>query len=125
MRFILFLGMLAFMISTAHGDVLGRWKTGKNDKGAYGIIKFYKCGVKYCGRLVGGGGKNVDKSMFGIIIVKDMKKKGRRYSGGEVFAADRNTWFLSKMHHISTNRLKVSGCVLGRLICLGQTWVRQ
>ncbi len=125
MRIIVFVWTLVLVSSSAHADIFGRWKTGNNDNGSYGIIKFYKCGAQYCGRLVGAGGKVVDKSMFGTIIVKSMKRMGRRYFGGQIFAADRGKWFLSKMYLISPNRLKVSGCILGRLICGGQIWVRQ
>lgn len=118
--FILFFSFNA----NAQNDILGAWKT-EPKNGSWGYIQFKKCGSKYCGTLVNGGGKKVDKSLFGILIVKGMKKNGALYDGGMIYDADAKKWYISRMQLISATRLKVSGCVLGGLICGGQTWKRQ
>ena len=46
---------------------------------------------------------------------------GGKYSGGKIWAPDRDKTYRSKME-LSGDRLKVSGCV--GPICRGQTWAR-
>ncbi len=117
--------LLALAIpAIAHADILGTWKTGAKN-GSWGYIKFYRCGTRYCGRLVGGGGRKVNRKLFGTLIVKRMRRKGRSYSGGQILDADAGQWYLSKMRLIGKNRLQVQGCVLGGLICGGQNWSRR
>ncbi|WP_350333273.1 DUF2147 domain-containing protein [Coralliovum pocilloporae] len=114
--------ILMAVSSSAQADATGVWRTEKGKDGAIGIVQIHKCGSQYCGKIVGAIGK---KPRIGLVIVKDMKKDGKTYSGGQIYAPDDDRWYSAKMVEQGAGKLKVSGCVLGGLICRGQVWTRQ
>jgi len=62
----------------------------------------------------------------GIEIIKGMKKKSETsYKRGKIYAPDTKKWYKSKMTLQADDKLKVSGCVLGGVICRSQLWTRQ
>lgn len=105
--------------------VEGLWKTQPGDDGNYGHIKVSSCGAAICGVIQDGfdaSGKSVGGENIGKRMLWDMKADGGGdYSGGKVWAPDRDKTYKSKMT-LTGNKLKVSGCVFG--ICRGQTWTR-
>ncbi len=105
--------------------VVGNWKTQPDDNGNYGVVKISKCGSQICGVLGQGydkGGKPVKSDNIGKKMIWGMNADGGgAYSGGKIWAPDRNKTYSSKMK-LKGNRLEVKGCVLG--ICRGQTWSR-
>jgi len=55
-----------------------------------------------------------------------MKKKSETsYKRGKIYAPDTKKWYKSKMTLQADDKLKVSGCVLGGVICRSQVWTRQ
>ncbi|WP_371226427.1 DUF2147 domain-containing protein [Roseovarius sp. 2305UL8-3] len=118
----------ALMISTgaAFADpILGTWKTQPGDDGNYGLVTISKCGSQICGVLGQGfdsAGNKIDSPNIGRKMIWDMNADGGgKYSGGKIWAPDRDKTYNSKMA-LSGNSLKVSGCVLG--ICRSQNWTR-
>lgn len=121
--------LLAIIVSNAlpawaDTDIKGVWKTGAKN-GSWGYIRFYNCGSNYCGMLISGGGRSVDISQFGTIIVRNMKRNGDSWSGGQILDTDSGKLYTSKMRLLGPNRLKVQGCVLGEFLCGGQIWIRE
>ncbi|MFK7938285.1 MAG: DUF2147 domain-containing protein [Roseovarius sp.] len=106
--------------------VVGTWKTQPGDDGNYALVTIAKCGSQICGTLGKGfdsAGNTIDSPNIGRKMIWDMNADGGgSYSGGKIWAPDRDKTYNSKMT-LSGNTLKVSGCVLG--ICRGQTWKRQ
>ena len=105
----------------------GLWKTKPDDNGKYGYVQIAPCGDKICGVLVkafDSAGAEAPSDNIGKQIVWDMVPNGDgSYSGGKVWAPDRDKTYSSKMA-LSGDSLAVSGCVLGGLICRASDWVR-
>ena len=111
----------------AQDAVEGMWKTRPGDDGNYGHVRIYACESNICGVIEGafdGGGNALDSENIGKRMIWDMKADGGgSYSGGKIWAPDRDKVYRSKMS-LSGNSLSVSGCVAGGLICRDQVWTR-
>jgi uncharacterized protein (DUF2147 family) len=59
----------------------------------------------------------------GRVIIRDMAESGGRWSGGTVWAPDEDRTYRARLT-LQANGLRVEGCVLGGIICRGQTWTR-
>ena len=105
--------------------VYGTWKTGPGDDGSFAHVTLADCGGKICGTLgkaFNRAGKPVSSDKVGKRMIWDMAPAGDgKYSGGKIWAPDRDKTYKSKMA-LSGNALKVSGCV--GPICRSQTWTR-
>ncbi|MBM7069254.1 DUF2147 domain-containing protein [Actibacterium sp. 188UL27-1] len=125
-RLVLIAASAALAAGTAWADpVAGVWKTQPGDDGAYGHVTIKPCGAKICGTLTAGfdaGGNKVSGPDIGRRMIWDMEAKGGgKYSGGKIWAPDRDKTYRSKMA-LSGATLQVSGCV--GPICRGQKWTR-
>lgn len=101
----------------------GTWQTGARD-GSWGYVTFAPCGTAYCGTLTGGGGAQVNPQFFGTVLVQDMRWTGDAFEGGSLLDVETGRVYLSRMRFRGADHLRVTGCVLGGLICGGQTWTR-
>ena len=118
--FALLLSPLAF----AEGSFLGKWNTEKSEEGAWLTVDIQACGDNLCGTIVDAH-EVKDPSIVGTEMIKGMKKKSdTAYSKGKIYAPDTKKWYKSKMKIKGEDTLKVSGCVLGGVICRSQTWTR-
>ena len=112
-------------VSAMADPVVGTWKTQPGDDGNYGLVKISKCGNQICGVLGQGfdsAGNKIDSPNIGRKMIWDMNiDGGGKYSGGKIWAPDRDKTYKSKMS-LSGNKLKVSGCVA--VICRSQNWTR-
>ena len=107
-------------------DVFGTWQTQKNDEGKYLHVEVHACKTdtaKVCGTIVeahgGATGTNIGKP-----IIWDMTADGtNEWDDGKIWKADDDEVYDSEME-LSGDVLKVSGCVLGGLICRSQDWPR-
>ncbi|GAB5448884.1 DUF2147 domain-containing protein [Gymnodinialimonas sp.] len=102
----------------------GLWQTGARG-GSWGYVRFAPCGAAYCGTLVDGGGQNVNPQYFGTVLVTGMQWTGSEFDGGRLLDVETGRVYISRMRFRGANSLRISGCVLGGLICGGQTWTRQ
>ena len=122
----LVVSVLSFSLSSlvrAEGELTGLWNTEKSDEGAWLTVDIQPCGDKLCGTIVEAH-KAKDASIVGTEMIKGMKKKSdTAYSKGKIYAPDTKKWYKSKMK-LKDGSLKVSGCVLGGVICRSQTWTR-
>ncbi len=119
--------MLAGAVVAQAAGVEGVWRTEHGWQ-----VKIYQCGANWCGKVVGGTTMkdvhNPDprlrkRSVVGIDIIRGMRKQGRRFKGKLYNPKDGNT-YTGYIEPLSASKLKLSGCVLGGLICKGQTWMR-
>lgn len=105
----------------------GYWVTPKDDNGNSGLIKVAPCGQKLCGVLVksyDSEGKEYESENLGRRIISQTVNEGDGRYSGRVYSPDRDKTYNSKLE-LSGDRLAVSGCVLGGLICRdGGTWRR-
>ncbi len=105
---------------------VGLWKTEPGDTGGVLHVSVVPCGAEICGviqKAVDKSGKTVaDYEHKGKTMIWGMTPNGNgSYGGGQIWAADRDKTYKSKMQ-LSGNQLVVEGCVFG--ICRGQTWSR-
>jgi uncharacterized protein (DUF2147 family) len=104
---------------------IGTWKTEPGDGGNYAHVRIYECGAALCGvleRAYDASGRAVQSDTVGKRMIWDMAPEGGgAYSGGRIWAPDRDKVYRSKMQ-LAGDRLSVSGCV--GPICRGQEWRR-
>lgn len=127
MRFLMAAALALFgsMAAADNHEVIGTWRTQPDDNGNYGVVQISQCGNAYCGVLIqsfNGAGQQIESEHTGKQILWDMKPNGGgRYSGGKIYAPDRDKTYNSRME-LAGNTLSVSGCVFG--ICRSQNWTR-
>lgn len=126
MKTITFAALAILAGSMAHADgISGIFQTQANDDGNIGMVQFYDCGGKYCGKLVksfDSAGKEVASPHTGKNIVANMSDDGGgKFSGGTIWDPGADKTYRSKMQ-LSGSGLAVSGCV--RIICRTQNWVK-
>ncbi len=118
-------GLMLGAGAAAADPVVGVWKTQPGDEGNYAHVTISTCGAKICGVLGKGfnaSGGEIASDNIGRQMIWDMSADGGgKYSGGKIWAPDRDKTYNSKMT-LSGNSLEVKGCVLG--ICRGQVWTR-
>ena len=109
----------------AQDAVLGMYKTQPSDNGNFGHVEIYACETAICGvirKAFDGSGAEIESANIGKRMIWDMEADGNGdYSGGKIWAPDRDKTYSSKME-LSGSVLEVSGCVFG--ICRAQTWTR-
>ena len=117
---------LAVLATPSLADpVLGLYKTQPGDDGNYGHVQLYDCDGNVCGVIraaFDSAGNTLESDNIGKRMIWDMEAKGDgSYSGGKIWAPDRDKVYSSKMN-LSGNNLEVSGCVL--VVCRAQSWTR-
>lgn len=95
-------------------------------------VRIARCGAAYCGTIVSvqGEGKDVNnpdatlrqRSLVGVQMISDIRPAGEGFSGSLYNYKDGRT-YTGKMS-FEGKAMKLSGCVLGGLICRSQTWMR-
>ena len=140
---------IAIAATSAHSvgqeDILGVWNTEEKDA----KIEIYKCGEKYCGKIVWSKNPNYpadskegtpgtpvldDKNpdpklkkvaLIGLQILYDFTYSGNNeWTGGKIYNPDNGKTYSAKMRLVSTNQLKVRGFVGISLIGGTETWTR-
>jgi len=112
-------------------DAKGEWV--RPDGGSK--IQINSCGGSLCGKLVWlkdprKDTENPDASkrsrpLVGVQIVQAMQPTGKDGQWkGKVYNAEDGKTYTGLMQLTSANKLKLEGCVMGGLICKGETWTR-
>ncbi len=105
----------------------GVWRTGRNDAGNFAHVRIAPCGAALCGRMVAsfdGAGRPIEGPNSGAVIVQGMQPSGDgRYTGGTITDPQAERTYRARMA-LAGDALKVSGCIVGGLICRSQDWVR-
>lgn len=106
-------------------DVIGVWITEKSDKGSSMAVEIFDCDGMLCGKAIDVF-DTPNRDSVGIEIIKNMRiKSDTSFNKGKIYAPDTKKWYKSKMKLQGEDKLKVSGCVLGGVICRSQIWSRQ
>jgi uncharacterized protein (DUF2147 family) len=119
-------------------DPLGTWLTGDKK----GKIRIVSCGAAICGNLIWLAEPidpethlpKVDKNnsnaslktrpLLGIPIVLNMAPAGGDKWEGQVYNAEDGGTYTGSFTMSGANAAELKGCVMGGLICKGQTWTR-
>ena len=107
--------------------VEGVWS---NPKGSV-EVRTGTCGDKLCGVVVyasqqaqADARKAGAQPLIGTTLLRDYKADGTAHWSGQVFVPDRKASYYSTIQLVDAQTLKVSGCILGGLICKSQLWHR-
>ena len=122
------LAAFAGQAASAQGPgVEGVWS---NPKGSV-QVKTGSCGDKLCGVVVFASQKaqaDAKKAgaapLIGTTLLRGYRADGPAEWAGQVFVPDRQASYYSTIQLVDTQTLKVSGCILGGLICKSQMWHR-
>lgn len=126
MRTVAIAAALALAAGAAQAEGIdGIFQTQANDQGNVGMVQFYDCGGKYCGKLVKSfdkSGKEIASPHAGQNIVAGMTDDGGgAFSGGTIWDPGADKTYRSKMQ-LNGKALDVSGCIA--VFCRTQHWVR-
>ena len=120
------LALLA-MIANDPAPIEGRWK---NPSGRV-TVEIVACGEAYCGTVIAAAesakadarrGGTAD--LVGTQLMTGFKPAGPGKWRGRMFVPDINHRSKAELRLIGTDRLKVTGCMVGRMVCKSQYWTR-
>jgi uncharacterized protein (DUF2147 family) len=91
-----------------------------------------QCGQLLCGTVISAtpevqavAKKAGAPPLVGSKLLRDYRQTGKDKWQGKVFVPDRNASYYSTIKQLNANQLKISGCILGGLLCKSQVWERQ
>lgn len=125
MRGILGAAVLMLAAGAASADPIeGVWQT-QPDDGAFAHVAIAPCGAAFCGTIIRSFRDRVEYASpnLGRQIVIDMVPKGGGNYEGRVWRPANDKVYSGKAQ-VGDDRMSLSGCVAGGLICKSQTWVR-
>lgn len=93
------------------------------------VVRTGPCGSHLCGWIIWADKEarddardsGVDK-LVGTQLLEDYSYQGKGRWTGTVFVPDMGRSFYSQIERMSTDKMKVKGCILGGLICKSQIW---
>jgi len=125
-------GFFAAAAPPAHaGDARGDWV---RPNGA-SKIRISSCGSALCGKLIwlreprkdteNPDAAKRDRPLLGVQIVRSMKPTGKGDQWkGKVYNAEDGKTYTGFIELTAAGQLKLEGCVMGGLICKGESWSR-
>ncbi len=63
-------------------------------------------------------------TLIGMNLLQDVKQTSAGSWQGKIFVPERGASYFTKIRQLGPNELKVSGCLLGGLICKSEVWRR-
>lgn len=137
----MFLIILVTIFTFSNGmaqDVFGKWKTIDDETGeAKSIVEIYEQNGKVYGKVVEiltpgrenavceeCKGKNKNKPIRGMVILKDLMKDKDEYSGGTILDPTNGKEYKCYITLENANKLKVRGYIGFSLIGRSQYWHR-
>jgi uncharacterized protein (DUF2147 family) len=109
-------------------DLQGVWV---NPKGSI-AVKTEGCGSRLCGYVVWLNAKATADAKesgverpIGAEVLRDYRPGADGAWHGIVYVLDMGRSFRSTLTEVDPNDLRISGCLLGNLICRSQTWHRR
>jgi uncharacterized protein (DUF2147 family) len=120
-------GSVAATSALQPGAAVGTWV---NPKGTVKVTTS-ACGKLLCGTVVSASPdaqaaaqKAGAPPLVGSKLLRDYRQTGKDKWQGKVFVPDRNASYYSTIKQLNANQLKISGCILGGLLCKSQVWTR-
>lgn len=108
-------------------DLLGHWI---NPRGSV-IVETQACGARLCGRVSWASAEALKDakeagitSLIGTELLQDYSRSDSGVWRGRVYVPDMGRTFYSTIGIEKTGALRISGCILGGLICKNQIWRR-
>ncbi|WP_447752338.1 DUF2147 domain-containing protein [Sphingopyxis fribergensis] len=129
---LLVLTLLLALAGTAHAapapTPFGLWQ---NPKGTI-VVRTHGCGPLLCGDIVWAGPKAIADArdagvtaLVGTELLSNYRASGAGRWTGQVYVPDQGRRFYSTIELKTSDSLRISGCILGGLICKHQEWTRR
>ena len=119
--------VLTMLAVAADAPIEGRWK---NPSGSV-VVAIGACGDAWCGTVASASdGAKADArrggtaNLVGTQLMSGFKPAGPNKWRGRMFVPDINHRSKAELQLVGTNQLKVTGCVVARMICKSQYWSR-
>ena len=125
MRHFIIAAALALAGTAAAADPIeGVWQT-QPDEGSFAHVTIAPCGPAFCGTITRTyrGTAEFKSPNLGRPIVIDMAPQGGGDYAGKVWRPSNDKIYSGKAT-VEGDRMSLSGCVAGGLICKSQTWAR-
>ena len=117
---------LALASSSPAGPIEGHWIHPEKTV----IIRLENCGDLVCGtvtwateRAQRDAKRTVDR-LIGARLLTEFQRNSKGVWKGKIFVPDYDLHVSGKIQPLDANRLKVSGCTLGGILCRTQIWTR-
>ncbi|QNM81922.1 DUF2147 domain-containing protein [Sphingomonas sabuli] len=119
------LGLLAGpAVASAKSPLEGRWRNGKME------VQIAPCGQNLCGTVVKASARQQaraergsDTDLIGARLITGIHSTGSGNYKARVFVADQNIYASGTIRQVTSNQLKVKGCLMA-VICKSKTWDR-
>ena len=113
--------------ATSSDPVFGTWTNPRRTI----AVKTAPCGTALCGAIVAASAEAQNDAreagvehLVGTELLRAYRKTGSNSWSGTVFVPDMARSFASHIVQRSPDMLRISGCILGGLICKSQDWTR-
>ena len=83
-------------------------------------VEFYACGSNLCGKVI----SSKNKDSVGKVIVSGAAKTGDNTWKGNLLNTEDGQTYNGIITLEGPKALNLQGCVLGGIVCKGETWVR-
>lgn len=127
MSLVLALALLGSASATVADPAVGLWS---NPKGTL-QVRTRRCGATLCATVVGASARAQAKAaaagvpaLIGTELFSNYRPDGDGDWIGTLYIPDKGRRVSSKLETNAGRSLKVSGCLIGRLLCKSQTWTR-
>lgn len=138
MKELFLLAIMLLSITVAGQTIIGQWETyDDKTKEKKAVIEIYKTNNLYFAKIVESfvGDKNdicetckgtkKDKPIIGLVIIKNIKKNGDEFNGGDILDPENGETYKCYLKLINTNKLKVRGFLGFSLFGRTQYWHRK
>ena len=105
----------------------GNWR----NPGGSVVVAIAPCGDAYCGKVdwasdqaKADARRGGTDPLIGVQLMTDFRAAGPGKWRGRLFIPDLNRRSKAELRMVGTDRLKVIGCAVGRVICKSQYWTR-
>ena len=106
-----------------NADLAGVWRNPKNTV----HVRIAPCGGTVCGTIVWADARARAKAgddLVGTQLMRQFRQEGAGAWSGRVYVPDYGGTVSGRLRAANANAVVASGCLLGRLLCKSQTWVR-
>lgn len=122
-------GFAVLMLTICSGGAIadpleGLWQT-EADDGAFAYVDIAPCGANFCGKIARAfkDGAEYASPNRGKTLVIDMAPEGNGKYKGKVWRPSNDKIYIGKIA-LDGDRMRLSGCVAGGLLCSKQMWSR-
>jgi len=103
-------------------QALGQWHRTNLDW----VVEFAMCGDYLCGEIVSGDGVDSEtgESVVGIQMLFDLERHSDTEWQGRMYNPEDGRTYMGKVTILSPDEVRMSGCIVGGLICRSEEWPR-